>query len=624
MKTIRRIYFYAVALVSMEIVLWGMIGLARSGFSPATIGGTTSLAQALALIFVGVPIFGFHWLSAQRAAKQDAEERASWVRAFFLYAVLLALLIPFVQNFLALINTLLADLFKLPSSSALFDAYQSQSDHLIAMLMNGVLALYFLYVLREDWEKLEEKSAFLSLRRIYRYLWVLYALTLALSGVGQILYYLFSAFSAEIIGRNASGLVNGIALVLVGVPLWVWTWSIVQKAHKEAAERESLLRLGVLYFLSFLGVLFFLASSGVVIDEFLLLLLGRTKNFTQFMQNADGALAVGLTFGILWAYYGYWLHRDLDALPNTPRRAAFNRLYAYVLAFVGLSAAFVGIGMLLSFVIDSLFTASNWYGNLESRLAAALSMLFVGLPLWLKAWFPMQAEARTEDEAGAHARRSSVRRTYLYLLIFVGVVGGMISAVILASLIFETLLGSTPNEFWNDFLNALQAFILFAGLFAYHWKTLKEDGTRHSAVESEKTFTALLLDNGDETLLSELASLTEAEVQKINWILQNPAETPPPADALILPLDLLLAPSETLKSTLREFNGSKFLFTRETETWLWRQSPRQLAASIRQLAEGEKIQEPKKTSAWMVVVYILAGITAVEIAFFLLAILLSL
>ena len=32
MRTVRRLYFYAVAFVSLEVVLWGLIGLARSHF----------------------------------------------------------------------------------------------------------------------------------------------------------------------------------------------------------------------------------------------------------------------------------------------------------------------------------------------------------------------------------------------------------------------------------------------------------------------------------------------------------------------------------------------------------------------------------------------------------------
>ena len=66
MKSIRRLYFYLVALISIEIVVWGLVSLLRSIIDKTVSGGADTLAQALALILVGVPIFLIHWLWAQR------------------------------------------------------------------------------------------------------------------------------------------------------------------------------------------------------------------------------------------------------------------------------------------------------------------------------------------------------------------------------------------------------------------------------------------------------------------------------------------------------------------------------------------------------------------------------
>jgi hypothetical protein len=86
MKTIRRLYFYAVAIISMEVVVWGVINLLRSIFSANKITNDAStLAQALALIFVGVPIFLIHWLWAQRVSAKDDEEKTASIRAIFFY-----------------------------------------------------------------------------------------------------------------------------------------------------------------------------------------------------------------------------------------------------------------------------------------------------------------------------------------------------------------------------------------------------------------------------------------------------------------------------------------------------------------------------------------------------------
>ncbi len=75
MKSIRRFYFYLVAFISIEVVLWGLVGLLRSVVDDMVSGGADALAQALALILVGVPIFLVHWLWAQRVSARDEEEK---------------------------------------------------------------------------------------------------------------------------------------------------------------------------------------------------------------------------------------------------------------------------------------------------------------------------------------------------------------------------------------------------------------------------------------------------------------------------------------------------------------------------------------------------------------------
>jgi len=84
--------------VSLEIVVWGVIRLARTLANPSLALDAIELAGALALLVVGVPIFWFHWRMAQRQAGQEEEERFSLVRALFLYSALLVTFIPLVQN----------------------------------------------------------------------------------------------------------------------------------------------------------------------------------------------------------------------------------------------------------------------------------------------------------------------------------------------------------------------------------------------------------------------------------------------------------------------------------------------------------------------------------------------
>lgn len=618
MKTIRRLYFYLVAFISMEVVLWGLIGVARTIFSHEIGIGANDLAYALAQIVVGVPVFGIHWWWVQRNAHTDEEEHAAGVRAFFLYAALFALFVPVVQSVWAVLNRIFLQLADISLSLAVIGGSQNFSDNLIAIVMNALIGAYFLKVLREDWTTVHEKSSLRFTRRIYRYLWVLYALGLSIGGTQQVLRYLFSTI---IDSGSTEWFVNGLTLLLVGAPLWVGSWKFVQDALDEPGERASLLRLGVLYFLTLASVVTVLTSAGITIYEILEALFNNDP-FRELLLGIRGPLSVAIPFGAVWAYYGDWLTRDLDAVPDAPRRAGMKRLYAYVLAIIGLTASFSGVAMLLSYFIDQL--RDSMYSS-TGPLTNALSTLIVGLPLWLRMWRQMQAEARADDEAGEHARRSLIRKIYLYLAIFAGVVGGMIAAVRLVSLLLEALLGNPAQYFLASSLDALEMLVLFGVLLAYHWKTLQADGKRKTAKLDEKraAFNALYLTDADDPLALRLGSVMEKECPQINLLVQPVPEPDATIHAVLMPQAGLLTNDGKLNTWLRQFDGTKFIVPSDADEWLWMRDPAQIVKSLRALAEGESVQAKPKTPGWMIAVYILAGLMAFQLLFLLMVMLIN-
>jgi len=204
MKSIRRLYFYLVAFISIEIVLWGLVGLLRSIVNETVSGGADALAQALALILVGVPIFLIHWLWAQRASARDDEEKIASLRAVFLYAILLATLIPVVQNLLSFLDRSFVQIAGLGVDRA-FRAFSEQTlaDNLIAIAMNSIVAAYFWNILRNEWATLPNKENFADVRRLYRYIWMLYGLLMTVFGAQQILR--FSGTTGTFMGVFNSG-----------------------------------------------------------------------------------------------------------------------------------------------------------------------------------------------------------------------------------------------------------------------------------------------------------------------------------------------------------------------------------------------------------------------------------
>ncbi len=632
MRTIRRLYFYAVALISLEVVLWGLISLLRTMFAQDVVFPTASaLAQALALILVGVPIFLIHWLWGQRAAAQDSEEQASTVRAVFFYAVLLATLIPVAQNLLALIDRTFIQAVRLDHASALFGGSQTWLDNLIAILMNGMAAAYFWNILRSIWPALPEKEAFADVRRLSRYIWLAYGLLMMIFGAQQAIRFLFYVPDQTLLGISGQQtLINGIALLLVGTPVWLWAWQICQTALNEVQERGSTLRLAVLYLLSLSGVVVVLGSTGVVLDVLLRWLFGEALTLAQGLQNIANAVAIGVPLAVVWVYYGQWFRHEAAAAPG--RKAGIQRLYFYVLAPIGLAATVTGLALLLSFLIDTLvLPGALWGEGLRSRLSAALATLLVGLPLWLLAWRPMQAESLAGGEAGDKARQSVVRRVYLYLVIFSAVIGGMISAVALVFILLNALLGGEfPSEFLSSVLNAMQILGLFVALLVYHTVTLRRDGGRAAKDLSARylDFPVLVFERAESGFGSRLVAALKRQsaalpvaVQAVEQPISDGAAS---ARVVVLPAELALNPPEALRLWLNGYEGQRVVVLLTVSGWWWvggaTSHPEiQAAQLIRQLADGETPRLTAGLPAWTIVAYVFAALFTLQVIFVLLS-----
>ena len=300
MKTVRRIYFYLMALVGIQVLIWGIIGQFRILFDSTLVGNlATQVSRSLAWTLVALPIFLLHWLTVQRDAKRDAEERNSRVRALFLYGVLIGLMIPVVQNVLAILSRGLLSLFGEPASAAWIGGNQTLADNLAAILVNLLAFAYFGRILQRDWQSNTPAEAWLETRRLQRYVWMLYGLGLAVVGVIRLLDVLI-----QLLGPQASSLttvaVNALALTLIGLPLWIVWWLRIQRSLGQPEEALSLLRLGILFALSIICAIVILVLSATLLNQVLLTILdGRSLDW---VTNQSGQIGSWLVFGALWAY----------------------------------------------------------------------------------------------------------------------------------------------------------------------------------------------------------------------------------------------------------------------------------------------------------------------------------
>ena len=624
MKTIRRLYFYAVSAISIEVVLWGVIGLLRSILDSQDISNNANnLASALALIFVGVPIFLIHWGWAQSVSSKDSEERSASIRAVFLYGILLGTLIPVIQNLLALINRTFLSTVHLSSYRAVVGGYQTWLDNLIAIIINLLIAAYFWNVLRANWKTITEPESFAEVRRLYRFVWVFYGLLMAVYGVQQAISYAFSFPTGVLgeIGRETA--VNSIALMLIGTPIWYYTWRLLQDALTDSDEKESYLRLGLLYLLAIGSVFVFLGSFGDLLYQSFLQMLGDGKATDEFIRELGGAISVAVPFGVVWAYYSKWLNQQFAFDENLPRRAGKHRLYVYILSFVGLIATIGGLISLFSALID-LVLGNRYLSDygLREPLAGAFASLLVGLPVWLLNWRTAQSQALADNDMGDHARRSVIRKAYLYLVLFASVIGGMVTAGILVFNLINSALGNGISGFWTEVLNQVLVLILFIVLLVYHLLALRADGAARAdvLVEKQSKYHVAVLDadgkfgNAVKAVFAKRAPQVPLTVMDANAGI--PAELK--VDAVILPGSLAVNTPETVEAWLRSFSGNKLIVSDEAAGVFWMDDFEQAADSAKSLAEGQDLRpqsSKRTTSIWTVVAYVFAALFACQLLF---------
>ena len=418
-------------------------------------------------------------------------------------------------------------------------------------------------------------------------------------------------------------LANGLALLVTGIPLWVYTWKIVQKSITKADERRATLRFVILYALSLIGVGGVLIPTGITLDVVFRLILGESMDFGHFINQISVSLSTGIPFSAVWFYYGRILSGEIAALPDTPQRAGLHRIYYYILSFIGLVTLFLGLHSLLSFIIDTLLQTAAWTETLRERLSLSVATLTIGLPLWFLTWQPMVIESTKEGEAGDHARRSLVRKIYLYLVLFAGVIGVMVSAGSLIYQLLNKLLGDPAPNFQRASWMLLELLGLFIGWLGYHFATLRSDGrlAEQSLAARHKAFPVLVLVSEPGEFSEEIVKFLRQEIPSLPITIHPiekgiPDEAISEAKAVILPGNLSTYPTEAIQQWLQEFAGVRVIVPTKTDGWLWvfgsnrnvSGLAQQTAKTIRYLAEGEEIPILRETSPWSVLIYIIGGI----------------
>jgi hypothetical protein len=514
MLIVRRIYLYLTAAISLVAVTWSVIGLARLIISEGVgEGQIIGLATLLAIIIVGLPIFLFHWLMAQRLAARSQEERESPLRQLYFYGVMAIGAAPILSNIYRLVDNALLALV----GGTRLDYYPynlSTAEHLAAIVAWGVVWVYLWRYVRVEVDRRKNTvlDMNLTIRRLYLLGFSLAGLAMVAWGVFGLLQTLFQ-FATIVFWQNP--IADFSAQLLVGMAGWVGHWRLLQRdfAGGDPAEERSVLRKVYLYLAVFVFSIMALSSGAALLKRFIELALGAPPSQEPLLSQLSGVLPLLIVGVVFWAYHWQVVRQDASRAPEAPRQASVRRVYAYLVATVGLATLLSGLGGLLTLLIDLLTsTFAAGFGSYREQVAWLTAMILVGLPVWWLPWRAVQrlamvpAASTVEAETSAgEERRSTARKIYLYFYVFLAsmAIFGSVGWFVFHILTF--LLGADlPDDFVTQVLQALVISLLAVGVWLYHWGAIRRDGQLGEKTQSQRLADILVVViDGDEGKLGQ-------------------------------------------------------------------------------------------------------------------------
>ena len=299
--------------------------------------------------------------------------------------------------------------------------------------------------------------------------------SLAVTAYGSALlvqYALDLALGRTIVGDLVDQAAVGLAMVVVGGPLWVVHWAFAQRqAASDHVEAQSSLRALYLY-----GGMF--AAAVIVFVEVRALLewaLGAKSWETRWVGEV-------LTWGVVWGYHWAVTRREAVA-PVEGRRSSesgtVRRWYVYVTSGYALAFAGVGLASLLGLLFDRVYDGltgapalaaqSFWSGEPKRQVSSVV----VGGLWWAFHWLYI----------GRGDLESSLRQVYLYLFAFLG---GALTVLVSAGRIIHALLQwllSAPglpsgSAHFRDVASILATLSVGAALLLYHWQVVQEESRK--------------------------------------------------------------------------------------------------------------------------------------------------
>lgn len=479
--TVRRLYFYVVAFVSLMMATSGIVMLLQFVLDSFTgnnliSDSTTRLAAGASLLIVGAPLWFFHWRYIQRTSAEQPVETRSILRKLYIYITLaVAGSIP-IYTALNLLNWI-------------FNTDDFSGYDLAALIVWGAVWVFHWLIEEHEGQTTPETVA---IRRLYIYIASLVGLVMLSLGVGRVLYFILlegynALVSTPLLGGDSGlwrhAMREMLAVAIVGAATWALHWLYIARR-----DYDSVLRQVYLYIFAILGgVVATLTALGIIIHEFLTWAFGTYSAATvaQHFEFLPGSVAMLAGGTALWAYHWYRVRYEADESGGTMLSA--RRAYTYILAAIGTGALAVAIFMLVSAALklilasfgDVVVGGDQW----KRPLINIITLAVLGGPVWGYYWRNIQNRtlALETDE-----RRATSRRIFLFAALGIGVLAllGSVSAVLFMFL-RDLLDVSLSLGTLNDISEPVAIIATAAAFLPYYWAVYRQDQDAAPDIEPE-------------------------------------------------------------------------------------------------------------------------------------------
>ncbi|MAT43004.1 MAG: hypothetical protein CL609_11720 [Anaerolineaceae bacterium] len=631
MRTVRRIYFYLVTFISLQVVLWGSINLLYSFIrnDPNT-DFNDVLAQGLAQIVVGLPIFFFHWYFIRKDAATQLEERDSYIRALFFYALRLTSLVIVIIHTYSVVQNLLFNLIQIPLGQRFFFPTNDFAKNLITIAANLLIWYLFERILRKNWQPKDAQQDFTALKQfrlLFNYLWSSFHLLFWVIGLTNILLYIIAiprGFNQQFIVEFA----NGLSMVLISAPFWILAERKINESLTDPEHNQSLIRKIFTYLslLIFIGIA--LVTLGTVLRELGLLLFRDIDTWADFIRRNQQLMAISLIAFFLWFYFQLKIKQVFASARDDEERASLKRIISYILSLAGTATTYSGVWFVFQ-LLTILITSTNrtqW----RSDLSTAIALLVIGIPLWLYYWLPVQRETNQANEVGDDNRRSIIRKIYLYLIVFATVIGVMALAAALVYRNLNQFFGNPQTDLVYENINNIFRILITSAWLWLHLKQLRRDGQLANQViqNRHKSFPVLILENETDSIAQQWVELFKKHapfipIQTLNFNDQPIVEGENQVALLLMTAADYHQSSPVWRGWIESFSGKIILLPLDYDHVHWsgvetQQRHKLMELAVKQtiqFAETEKTSTTHRNSIWAVLGYVLIGLILIWLVF---------